>query len=111
MCNATVEVDPCQLYDVPDHLKTQELCIKAIELDPFSSQYVPKWWVSQLHIELWNSDDYYCNDDEVTEWYKGYKKPKKPQQKKNSYPLLGIHQVTGIGVFLKTKKETEKLWA
>ena len=89
MCDATVEVDPWQLYDVPDHLKTQELCIKAIELDPFSLQYVPKWWVSQLHIELWNSDDYYCNDDEVTEWYKGYKKQKaqKASIKKELLPI------------------------
>ena len=35
-------------------------------------------------------------------------KPKKPQYKKSSYTLLGIHQDGGIFVFLKTRKERQK---
>ena len=31
MCNKAVEEDPYQLGDFPDHLKTQKMCEKAVE--------------------------------------------------------------------------------
>ena len=31
MCEKAVEEDPYQLDDFPDHLKTQEMCEKAVE--------------------------------------------------------------------------------
>ena len=37
-----------------------------------------------------------------------FAKLKKPQFKKNFYPLLCIHQDGGTGVFLKTRKKRQK---
>ena len=37
-------------------------------------------------------------------------KPRKQKLRKNVCPLPGIHQDDGIGAFLMTRKETEKLW-
>ena len=41
MCKKTVEVDPWQLGDNPDHLRTVEICDKAVRKDPFSLKFVP----------------------------------------------------------------------
>ena len=34
MCIKGVEVDPWHLYDVPDHSKIQKMCERAVEDDP-----------------------------------------------------------------------------
>ena len=31
MCIMTIEVGPWRLEDVPDHFKTQEICVKAVK--------------------------------------------------------------------------------
>ena len=36
MCNKAVEVDPWQLKDVPNYFKTQEMCNKAVRHYLFS---------------------------------------------------------------------------
>ena len=41
MCNKAVEGDPWQLGDFPNHLKTEEMCEKAVEDQPETLQYVP----------------------------------------------------------------------
>ena len=45
MCIKAVEVDPWQLKDVPDHFKTQEVCDKAVRYYLFSLQFDPDWFV------------------------------------------------------------------
>ena len=75
ICIEAVEVDPWSLYDVPDLLKTkQKMCEKAVKDDPFSQRFVPDWFVVQEQINVWYDDDYWHHDDEMIEWYKGYKK-------------------------------------
>ena len=58
MCNKTVEVDPWQLKDVPNHFKTQEMCNKAVGYYLFSLQFVPDWFVTQQQIDVWYDDAY-----------------------------------------------------
>ena len=37
---------------VPDHLKAQEMCDKAVMEDRYSLECVPDWFVTQQQIEL-----------------------------------------------------------
>ena len=48
MCIKVAEVDPWQLDDVPDHFKTQDVFDKAVKDDPSSLQYVPDWYTCGL---------------------------------------------------------------
>ena len=41
MCIKALEAAIWQLKDVPDHFKTQEMCIKAVEVDPWQLGDVP----------------------------------------------------------------------
>ena len=52
------------------------MCNKAIEKDPYSVRFVPDWFVSQQQIDKWFDDDYWYHDDEIIEWYEGYRKQK-----------------------------------
>ena len=47
MCIKVLEVDPWLLKDVPDHFKTQEMCDDAVWGDPFPLQFIPDWFVTQ----------------------------------------------------------------
>ena len=76
MCIKALEVDPWSLYDIPDNLKTEEMCNKAVEDAPSSLQYVPDWSVTQRQLDVWFYDDYWYHDDKVIGWYDGYKKRK-----------------------------------
>ena len=40
---------------IPDRLKTQEMCEKAVKDDHFSLQYVPDWFVTQQQIDVWHN--------------------------------------------------------
>ena len=40
MCERAVEVDPWFLEYVPDHLKAAEMCDKAVEEDPYTLRFV-----------------------------------------------------------------------
>ena len=82
MCIKAVEVDPWQLYHVPDHFKTQEICDVAVREDPSSLTYVPYWFITQQQIGLWG-------DDEVNEWHNGYRK-RKAQKAKIKEELIPI---------------------
>ena len=35
------------IVTIPDHLKTQEMCSKAVDLEPFSLAYVPDLFKTQ----------------------------------------------------------------
>ena len=76
MCNKAIEVSPWQLNYISDQYKTQRMCDKAVEYNPFSLQFVPDWFVTQEQLKLWHNSDDWHGDNEVIEWYKGYKKRK-----------------------------------
>ena len=50
------------------------MCIRAVEADLGLLEYVPDWFVTQQQIKTWHDDAYYCNNNEMIEWYDGYKK-------------------------------------
>ena len=83
MCIKVLEVDPWSLYDIPDSLKTQEMCNKAVEDDPSSLQYISDWFVTQQQLDVWFNDNYWYHDGDMIEWYKGYKKRKAQKAKIN----------------------------
>ena len=69
MCIKAVEVDPWQLKDVPDHYKTQEMCDKSMRDYLFSLQQVADWFVTQEQIDIWYDDDYdYNNNNKLIKW-------------------------------------------
>ena len=74
MCIKALEVDPTSLYDIPDNLKTEEMCNKAVEVDPFLLQFVPDRFVKREWMWMWYDDSH--DDDKLIEWYEGYQKPK-----------------------------------
>ena len=93
MCNEALEVDPWSLYYIPDYLKTQKICNETVEADPSSLQFVPDWFVTQQQLNVWFDDDYWYHNDDIIEWYDGYKKKerlKKQRLRKNSCLLLGF---------------------
>ena len=89
MCITALEIDPWSLYDIPDNLKKQEMCNKAVEDDPSSLQFVPDRFVTQQQLDIWFDDDYWYHDDEIIEWYKGYKN-RKAQKSSIKEELLPI---------------------
>ena len=81
MYNEALEVDPWSLYDIPDYLKTQKMCNEVVKDDPSSLQFVPDSFVSQQQLDVWYDDDYWYHEDDITEWYEGYKKQKAEKAK------------------------------
>ena len=87
MCNELMRARPAAFFLVPDRFETQEMCINPVEVDPCqlhdmpSLKYVPDWFVTQGKIKLWRDDDGYCNDNRMIEWYKGYQKRKAQKAK------------------------------
>ena len=87
MCIKAVEKDPWHLYYVPDHFKTQKMYDDAVWGDPFFLWFFPDWFVTQEQVKLWHDyDDYY---DKLIGWYEGYQKHKaqKAQIKKELMPI------------------------
>ena len=77
MCIKATEVDPWQQYDVPDHFKTQGMCDDVVWGGLFSLQYVPYWFLTQQQIKSWHDGHRMIIDDNrVVEWYEGYQKRK-----------------------------------
>ena len=107
MCIEAVEVDPWQLDDIPNHLKTIEMCDAAVRKDSFSSVCVPDWFVTQGQVKLWHDDDDYCSDAELFEWYDGYKKRKaqKSKMKEELMPITWHPTRMQDGAFQKTKRK------
>ena len=98
---------------VPDRFKTQEMCDDAVWRDPSLLQYVPDWFVTQQQIKIWYYYDDYCNDNEVIEWYDGYKK-RKAQKEEIKKELMSIawHPLRWWDWCMPEdeKKEINKLW-
>ena len=76
MCKRVVEESPRLLKYVPDRFKTKEIYDKVVSYDPSSLQYVLDYFVVQQQLKIWHDDDYYCNDNELTKCYNGYRKCK-----------------------------------
>ena len=53
MCCSAVRRKPYTLvYVVPDHLKTQEMCHKAVKNDSSFLQCVPDWFITKEWIDM-----------------------------------------------------------
>ena len=89
MCIKAFEADPWSLCDIPDYLKTQKMYDKAITDYPSSLQFIPDWFVTQEQLDIWFDDDYWYHDDEIIKWYDGYKK-RKAEKAKIKEELLPI---------------------
>ena len=66
MCNREAEKDPWALRFVLDHFKTQEICDDVVLEDPFALYFVPDWFIAQQQLREW--DDYhgiYYNNDKL----------------------------------------------
>ena len=89
MCERAVEKGPYTLKFVSDHFKTQGMCEKSVEKYPLILIFVPDWFVIPGQVKVWHDHNYYCDDDEIIEWYDGYKKQKaqKAQVKKELMPI------------------------
>ena len=89
MCERAVEKGPYTLKFVSDHFKAQGICEKSVEKYPLILIFVPDWFVIPGQVKVWHDRNYYCDDDEIIEWYDGYKKQKaqKAQVKKELMPI------------------------
>ena len=47
-----------------DHFNMQEICDKAVEIDPSSLQYVPDWFVTKECVQMWYDYNEHCDDDD-----------------------------------------------
>ena len=77
MCREAVRREPCSLAFVLDYFKNQEMCEKAFKKYLWLLKYVPDGFVTHQQLKTWHDNNDYCNDDdELIEWYDGYKKRK-----------------------------------
>ena len=113
MCIKAVEVDPLDLYYISNHFKTQEICNNAVREVPSYLQHVPDWFVTQEQIKIWHYDDDYYDDDKLIEWYEVYQK-RKAQTAKIKEEILFIAWYTDPVMdwaYQKIKKEDPgKYW-
>ena len=86
MCDKEMDIEPCFLRLVPNRLKTQGMCDKAVHNEPWLLKYVPDWFVTHQQAKLW---DDHCINDRYIKWYDCYKKRKaqKAQIKEELMPI------------------------
>ena len=89
MCIKVVEVDLWQLEHTPDLFKTQGICNKAVRDYLFSLHFVLDQFVTQQQIDIWYGDDNVYNDNDMIKWYHEYQK-RKAQKAKRKYDLVPI---------------------
>ena len=84
MCNKEVDIKPCSSALVSDHLKTEEMCNRAVRREPYTLRYVRDWLITQQQLKIWPDDE-----DNLFKWYDGYKKRKeqKVQIKEELLPI------------------------
>ena len=62
--------------------------------------------MTQQQIKLWDDDDKSCNDDELIEWYEGYKKCKAQKVKiKQELLLIAWHPDRVMGWCYDRRRE------
>ena len=89
ICIKAAEADPWQLHSVLDDFKTQEMCDRVVRHDPLSLQFVPDWFVTQQRVKLRHDDNDHCNNEGLINWYNGCKK-RKAQKAKIKDELMPI---------------------
>ena len=119
MCFKAVKEEVKTLGHVPDHFITQEICDKAVKDDSPSLQFVADWFITREWVDMWY-DDYMMMmvvigmmimmKTNFLSYVMPIKNgsPRRPKLKKGSYPLPGIPQGGGIGVFLKMTTKRQK---
>ena len=113
MCIKGVEVDPWLLDGVPNRCKSQEMCNDAVVHSPYALRFVLDWFVTQQQIELWDDGNDFYDDDEIIEWYGGHQKCKAQKaQIKKELMLIFWHSSHWWDwcISKDKKKQTEKLW-
>ena len=103
-----IEIGPWQLHDVPDNFKTQEMCDDAVSRDSCFLQYVSHWFLTQEPAKIWHDDDYYCDDDQVAEWYNGCKQRKNQKAEIKEKVMLNVWHLTRTQDFCMTEDEKKK---
>ena len=52
----------------------RECCDKVVKADSSTLQSIHDWFVTQQQMDVWYDDNYCYHDDDIIEWYEGYKK-------------------------------------
>ena len=65
------------------------MCERAVEKGLYNAIFVPDWFAMQGQVKLWYDHNYYCDDDELIQWYEGHKK-RKAQKTKIKEELMPI---------------------
>lgn len=50
------------------------MCNKETKEDPWTLEFVFDWFVRQGIVKIWHEDKDYYYDNELAQWYNGYKK-------------------------------------
>ena len=65
MCIRALEVAVWQLKDISDHFKMQDMCDDAVWRSLFYLEYIPDWFVTEEQIKILRDDDECCDDHEL----------------------------------------------
>ena len=81
MFGEVMRVRPAAFFLIFDRFKTQEMCIIAVEVDPWQLHDVPDWFV--VLQEMWYED--FDDDDDLIRWRNAYikRRPRKHKCKKS----------------------------
>ena len=71
MYNKEMDIEPRFLPLVAARLKTQGMCEKAVEKYPWLLKHFLDWFVTRQEAKLW---DDHCIDDKYIKWYNDYQK-------------------------------------
>ena len=80
-----------------------------VRMDSYSLQFVPDWFVTPEQLKIWHDDHDYYNDDELIEWYNGYKK-RKHQKAKTKEDLLPIAGDPDLVMDWCMSEDEKRLW-
>ena len=89
------------------------MCKKAVKKYLWLLKYFPDWFVTDQQIKIWHDNNEYCNDDELIEWYDGYKarQAQKVSIKERRLPIAWHpSRYWDWCVPQDEKKEIETLW-
>ena len=100
MCEKSVEDDPWQLKYAPDQYNTQKMCDRVVRADSSTLQFIPDQFVTQQQMDVWYDDDCSYHDDEIIEWYEGYKKrmAHKSSIKEELMPIAWLAPIKMVGL-------------
>ena len=91
MFGEVMRVRPAAFFLIFDRFKTQEMCIIAVEVDPWQLDDVPDWFV--VLQEMWYED---FDDDHLIKWHNAYikRKTQKAEIEKELMPIAWHPEVT-----------------